>query len=386
MANLTVTRDAVLAAIRECDALGQKAFLAKYGYRPSLRWVLYYEGRAYPSKAILGVAAGRSAREFFGGAAHTVITLKRLGFQLQRFGTRHAAAVLAASALGFVAVQPVNLQSEPVAYFASGSNHAGEIRGFAAIDHDVGVAAPEVNAAAEEALIELAGTDVQVFVDSGAFSEVAFGPEGVRVVKPMTHDDWVRYLALCRRLALSLGDQLHIVAPDRVGDQSVTLERLATYAPVLRELYDLGVHVLVPVQKGALTQAAFAAKVDEILGDLRWVPAIPMKKAATTVAELEAFLQARQPRQLHLLGVGPRSEVAPEAFAAIKMLAPECLFTCDSVLIKAFVGRSRKQNQFTAARDTVLRIFGAEIADTVALCKELTTVLAFGPLTAGGAA
>jgi len=76
------TREDVIRAIGMCDALGQDGFLAAHGYRPSLRYQLAFGGNLYPSKAILGVACGLSAREFSGGAAHTVRVLHALGFKV----------------------------------------------------------------------------------------------------------------------------------------------------------------------------------------------------------------------------------------------------------------------------------------------------------------
>jgi 5-methylcytosine-specific restriction protein A len=79
-----VTRADVLRAIAECDELGAAAFLQVYGYRASLKYVLRVGDAEYPSKAILGVAAGRTSKQFSGGAAHTVRTLTGLGFEVVR--------------------------------------------------------------------------------------------------------------------------------------------------------------------------------------------------------------------------------------------------------------------------------------------------------------
>jgi hypothetical protein len=96
-------------------------------------------------------------------------------------------------------------------YFASGSSRPADIRGFAAIGHAVGVSAPEVSPNAERELARLAGTGLAVFVDSGAFSEVEFSAEGVRVVRPIDHAAWTARLALYGRLAAALGSQVHLV-------------------------------------------------------------------------------------------------------------------------------------------------------------------------------
>lgn len=88
MALKDVTRDSILEAVASCDELGEAAFLARNGYRPSLVYRLVVDGKSYPSKAILGVAAGLTARQFSGGAAHTVRTLARLGFSVRKESVR----------------------------------------------------------------------------------------------------------------------------------------------------------------------------------------------------------------------------------------------------------------------------------------------------------
>ncbi|MBM0105822.1 HNH endonuclease [Steroidobacter sp. S1-65] len=85
MANLT-SRDAVLAALAECDALGRDVFLKRYGFKYSRLYPLRYNERVYDSKAIAGVAYGKQhgtplrAGEFSGGLATVIPALKRLGF------------------------------------------------------------------------------------------------------------------------------------------------------------------------------------------------------------------------------------------------------------------------------------------------------------------
>jgi len=84
-------RNAVLAAIREYDLLGQEAFLAKYGYSQARRYQLIHEGKPYDSKAIVGVAFGNQFPErgplqhsdFSGGDATVVPILQKLNFTVQ---------------------------------------------------------------------------------------------------------------------------------------------------------------------------------------------------------------------------------------------------------------------------------------------------------------
>jgi hypothetical protein len=136
-----------------------------------------------------------------------------------------------------------------VTVFASGANEAREIRGFRLAGVPVGVAVSHVR---EAAIRELLFQPAPVFADSGAFSEVAIDAQGIHVVAPISHDEWLRRLAIYRRLASRLGSRLSVVAPDRVADQAVTLERLTRYRPQMEEIAGLGAEILIPVQNGEL--------------------------------------------------------------------------------------------------------------------------------------
>jgi hypothetical protein len=92
MALTDITRQGVLEAVREYDALGREAFLDKYGFGRAREYMLVLNGREYDSKAILGAAHGFSApqagplraSEFSGGEATTQARLNALGFQVIR--------------------------------------------------------------------------------------------------------------------------------------------------------------------------------------------------------------------------------------------------------------------------------------------------------------
>jgi putative restriction endonuclease len=83
-----VTADGVRAAIAEHDELGQENFLARYGFRPARKFLLFHDGRAYDSKAILGAAhqhaTGRPLPAAnFNGGEQTVTRLSALGFDVR---------------------------------------------------------------------------------------------------------------------------------------------------------------------------------------------------------------------------------------------------------------------------------------------------------------
>jgi 5-methylcytosine-specific restriction enzyme A len=85
-----ITRSQVLAVTAEYDRLGQDEFLSKYGFDRAHSYLLIHDGKAYDSKAIVGVAHGflpgeraLSAGEFSGGEATVGQLLRRLGFTVQ---------------------------------------------------------------------------------------------------------------------------------------------------------------------------------------------------------------------------------------------------------------------------------------------------------------
>jgi hypothetical protein len=243
-------------------------------------------------------------------------------------------------------------------YFASGSNHAGEIRGLKVANCHVGVAVTVIGEDATRELKGLAGSDVKVFVDSGAFSEVAINvpaksgknkgklprpnlpPFTWFDVEPITHEEWGKRLATYRDLGEALGSQAYMVAPDKVANQAVTLERLARYAAEVNELRELGVNILVAHQKGELSLADFHACAIEILGFDDFVVAVPMAKDATTIEDILSLLGAHDISRLHLLGLGPKADHFGNVVEAIRGSFPEVEIFCDSVLITSLVGRN----------------------------------------------
>lgn len=253
-------------------------------------------------------------------------------------------------------------------------NHPGEVHGLAASGKWIGITAPEVTEGLVRALAELRGRpwiicpdyprctfrhSVRLFVDSGAFSEVAFGPEGRKVVAPISDEEWCARLGLCRRLCGVLEPRrLYLVAPDCVGDQVETLARLERYTSQVQELVELGANVIIPVQKGALPMLEFWWKALNLLGlrERDAIAGIPMKKDATKVDELGDFacglgLWAR----VHLLGLGPGSKRYRPALGAIWSGCEWAQVTSDSVTLRAMVGRSNGKGggprALTAARD-----------------------------------
>ncbi len=259
-------------------------------------------------------------------------------------------------------------------HFASGVNHPGEVRG---VSGWFGIAANELRAGLLEAIEDRAGGPTAVFVDSGAFSEVEFTAAGPVVVDEITHAEWLRRFEVYATVAAAHRTRAFVVAPDQVGNQAVTLERLQRYAHIMRAMVlTHRCRLIVPVQKGADSMADFFTRAllalqlptaDQV-GDPIWpIAGIPMKKDATTIAELEAFAgELPNGAHFHLLGLGPESKRYALAIAAIRRANPDAVITSDSNTIRRLVGRTNGRGggprALTRAQDTA-RAAGLEGAE-----------------------
>lgn len=230
-------------------------------------------------------------------------------------------------------------------HFASGVNTPGEIVGLALSGRHFGITATEISDALLDEIERFGGPGLQrLFVDSGAFSEVAWNPATFKfdVVKPIRDADWQHRFQLYAWAADHYGPRAYVVAPDRVGDQGVTLERLARYAPQVAAVAARGASIIVPVQRGELPLSTMFQLAVSILG-LRDLPivGVPSKKSATSLDELAELAASLPPgARFHLLGVGPESKRFAPMIATIRQYVPDAVITSDSVTIRRLVGRT----------------------------------------------
>ena len=273
------------------------------------------------------------------------------------------------------------MEDRQTTYFASGSNLPAEIRGFAAIGFNVGVAANRLSPAGEKEILSLAGSGIKVFVDSGAFSEVMFKGNIRCVVKPISEDDWERRLSLYRRIAARLGPSTYLVAPDCVGDQGATLGRLRRYSERLRELVGLGARVLLPIQRGPVPQRLFVSRCEDAVGFEEFTHALPCKKDATTTEELVEYVSSINVRRLHLLGLGVKNRKFGKWEDIIYDALPDVDLSCDSCLITANVGRGNGRRGGPRLLTKSLALAKKHIVEGCARIKdpkELSIIYAFG--------
>jgi len=208
-------------------------------------------------------------------------------------------------------------------------------------------------------LTRLAGGPAQVFADSGAFSEF----RTQHVIPPL---EWERRLAIYADLAMALGRQLFCVAPDHVADQRATLARMECYAKPVQRLAGLGANVLLPVQGGEMSMAAFWRRQLAVMGAGAWIAGIPCCAAATTPEALAAFVREARPQRVHLLGVGPTGKTFPAYLAAVRACGVDVGLSCDSGRLRALVGRQSGVRPLTAERDRWVRE-GHEVDDVEGL-------------------
>lgn len=252
-----------------------------------------------------------------------------------------------------------------VVFFASGTNDCGEIRGFADLAIHVGFCAAVIGPPALDELERHAGTGLQVFGDTGAYSEVTarnvagagfpLAPTHTSVRESITEEDWESRLAVLERVAAAFGSAFTVVAPDRVGDQETTLARLLAYRTHVRTLARRGARILLPLHSGGLGLAAFHLEASRLLG-IPLVPAFPIPKARTTAHDVLRFATVARPREIHLLGVGLRSRWPRELLPLLAKELPKLRVSMDANLITSAVGRradGTAGRRLTAAQDAI---------------------------------
>lgn len=251
-----------------------------------------------------------------------------------------------------IMVAPVNVspytidQLQAALHIASGVNHPSEVHSLVNNAFNVGVTCGEIRTGVLRALLLYRHwSSLRVFFDSAGFSEVEFSRELGRLVvaRPLSDADWHERFRLYRWAAAAFGRRALVVAPDLVGDQRATLERMERYAVQMRRVAELGASVIAPIQKGDLPMSAMFARCTEILG----IPAdqliagVPMKKDATGLTDLAELADSLQPRaRVHLLGLGPESRRYAGAIATIRTRRPDARITSDSVTLRRLVGNT----------------------------------------------
>ena len=151
-----------------------------------------------------------------------------------------------------------------------------------------------------------------------------------------------------------MGSQLAVVAPDKVGDQDASLERLRWYRDQMRSLQRLGAQVIVPLQVGSRSLVEVYDAVWKLL-HCPFTPGLPANKAALSELDLVALLEQRKPERIHFLGLGPRTRRrhGQRLLEIARTRSPGTRVSMDSALRKALVGRASGLRPLTAAEDQI---------------------------------
>jgi hypothetical protein len=245
-------------------------------------------------------------------------------------------------------------------HFGSAINDKGEVRGMMLSGRHLGITASNMRPGMiDELEIGRFGL-TRLFVDSGAFSELEVieredQPPLLTWPKPITDASWQKRFAVYRWAAECYRDRAYLVAPDRVGDQDVTIERLTRYAVEVATWALHGANVIVCVQKGAMSNGDFFALASRTLkffgvDQAQVVAGVPMEKARWSIDELRAFCETLPwfGARIHLLGLGPKAKRDRgqtlnrywRAVEAIRAVRPNCAITSDSALAPSISGKT----------------------------------------------
>lgn len=207
----------------------------------------------------------------------------------------------------------------------------------------------------------------ELFIDSGAFAELKTG------VVP----DFDKVLSIYESISDDADlyqfsrANLYIVAPDKVGDQLVTLERIAQHGARIRALIHAGCMVIVPIQRGTIPAAEMLDQVADILGTRLFVAGIPSNKAALSIAECATLNHDR----FHILG---RVQMNQDQAARLHALTTHCAhphITADANWLRGRIGEitqrgaiERKERAVDGRRPSFLP--SRSIAITAAIAQD----------------
>lgn len=161
-----------------------------------------------------------------------------------------------------------------------------------------------------------------VFIDSGAFGERSSN------IEPNWDDVFSVYEGLANLTEKSLS-RLFVVAPDKVGDQAMSLVRLHRYRDRVKSLIDMGVRVIVPYQAGELGGAALHQAVKEILGCADFIVGVPSNRDAMPVEMLSTIVHGAY----HILGRVQKNADQEARLNAITTASPSAILTSDAAWI-----------------------------------------------------
>lgn len=217
--------------------------------------------------------------------------------------------------------------------YSSGVSSPADFKGYTQLDAAVGVCIKDTSGPVRSLIAEYATRGGKVFCDSGAYRNFKAREKDPTV--PLIDFDEVIELYNDILDQCTNPESMIVVAPDRVGDQTASLDLLMEYRREVVLMVKQRVKIMVPLQKGALSIAELYKRCQTILG-FEFVVGLPSNAEALSRQEVFDFLAEVQPAEVHFLGCS-ESALVHEA----KHKSPGTVFSCDATKLRKHIGHGR---------------------------------------------
>jgi hypothetical protein len=221
---------------------------------------------------------------------------------------------------------------EDATMFMSGVSSIRDMRGCFGTNQNICVNTIDINESATLELIDYMNTPKSglLFIDSGAFRVL-----GDEKAKPIDFNYVFQYYF---RLAFSMSKptKLTVCAPDVIGNQGKSLDMQLQYKDKLRQLINMGVNAIFPLQNGSLKLADVYKILCDEFRESNVIAGLPAAAEAIPREDFMEFLEGK-PNKVHILGANKNKRFVKEA----QEKSPTTSFSCDSNRICAYVGAGR---------------------------------------------
>lgn len=236
--------------------------------------------------------------------------------------------------------------------FASGCSAYWDAHGCIQAGQSVGVVAGELPHTTVSLLRDYVRGGGKVFVDTGMFSSFT---KGKKVDFQMV---FLMYDRLLSNLPMQAKSRFSLVMPDEVGNQSATLDLLASYKSRILGYIDTGADVIVPVQRGILPVSTMAESIFAMLGTRSVRLGLPSNAAALSDEELSRIRHDR----FHVLGKATLDAKLKRRAYTLLETNPGASISCDANLMRSKLHLiSHNHKQLIAAVDVLDELDDTEL-------------------------
>ena len=220
------------------------------------------------------------------------------------------------------------------ATYCSGGSAFYDAKGTLEAGRQLGVVADEMPLATRHLIRNYAEQGGRTFIDSGAFG--AFK----RNIPADFESILAIYDEILAGLSYSARQNIAIVMPDVIGDQTASLGLLQQYRKRIEGYIASGADVIIPVHKGAIPVHQIAMVMTSMFGT-NFRLGIPSNAAALADDELAQFKHGK----FHILGKATiDAKLRRRAYTLLES-NPGADLTCDANLIRTHMGEVTKLHQ-----------------------------------------